>query len=54
MDKFKKEIDELLNTFAKSQIGIPLSQFAMIGLKGAILTVVDKFEKRSEKNKKGD
>ena len=53
MDALKKELTELLDAFAKVQMGIPLTSFAMVGFRGMILMALDKFEKSLEQIEKG-
>ena len=47
MDALKKELTELLDAFAKVQMGIPLTSFAMVGFRGMVLMALDKCEKRN-------
>lgn len=42
MDELKKIIEQILDQFAKEELGNRLSQFAMISLKNLILMEIDK------------
>lgn len=42
MEELKKNIEAILDQFAKEEYGNRLSQFAMISIKNAILQEIDK------------
>lgn len=48
MDELKKKIEQILDQFAREEMGNRLSQFAFISLKNLILIEIDK---TMEKNK---
>ena len=49
MDELKKNIESILDQFAKEECGNRLSQFAMIALKNLVLGEVDKATRESPK-----
>ena len=51
MDELKKNIEQILDQFAKEELGNRLSQFAMIALKNL---VIGEIEKATPKEKKED
>ena len=44
IDEIKKSIENILNQFAKEELGNRLSQFALISLRSLIMAEVDKLK----------
>ena len=44
IDEIKKNIENILNQFAKEELGNRLSQFALISLRSLIMAEVDKLK----------
>jgi hypothetical protein len=49
MDELKKNIEAILDQFAKEELGNRLSQFAMIALKNLVSMEIDKAQIKEEK-----
>lgn len=48
MDELKNKIEQILDQFAKEELGNRLSQFAMIALKNLILVKIEETIPKSE------
>ena len=54
MDELKKNVESILDQFAKEEFGNRLSQFALISLKNLVLMEIDKHIPEPEKKEDGN